>query len=189
MAKVYIPFEIGPVEMIPSVEEIFNTVVPGFLAKRVGIQIDEFTRSVSIFKGLVDAQLRSISSISRVENFVAGDAIYQEGDVNRNLYMVLRGEVDVLVGPDQNMVGKVLAGDVLGEISLVERSPHSATAVVTRDSQFIVLSHEDFVSLTQRYPRIGMTVMNNIARSLGNKLKMLDITVSQINGLKRNKPI
>jgi hypothetical protein len=189
MAKLYISYEIGPVELIPSVEEIFNTVVPGFLAKRVGIQIDQFTRSVSIFKGLVDAQLRSISSICRVENFMDGDEIYGEGDINRNLYMVLKGEVDVLMGPDQNLVGKVLAGDVLGEISLVEGSPHSATAVVTRDSQFIVLAHEDYVELTQRYPRIGMTVMHNIARSLGNKLKTLDITVSQINGLKTNQPV
>ena len=52
--------------------------------------------------------------------------------------MVLRGQVDVLVEPDQNIVGKVFAGDVLGEISPVERSLHSETSVVTRDSQFIL---------------------------------------------------
>ena len=183
MAKLYIPFEIGSVQLTPAVEEIFNTVVPGFLAKRMGIQIDDFTRSVSIFKGLIDAQLRSISSICRVINFKAGDVIFREGDVNRNLYMVLTGEVDILMGSDQIMIGRVLAGDVLGEISLVEGTPHSATALVARDGQFIVLTHEDFRALVQRYPRIGMTVMHNIARSLGNKLKTLDITVSQLYGL------
>jgi CRP/FNR family cyclic AMP-dependent transcriptional regulator len=180
MAKLYIPFEIGPIELIQPVEEIFNAVVPGFLAKRVGIQVDEFTRSVSIFKGLIDAQLRSISGICRVVNFDVGDVIFHEGDINRNLYMVLTGEVDILLGPERVLVGKVLAGDVLGEISLVGGSPHSATAVVARDSQFIVLTHEDFQNLLQRYPRIGMTVMQNIAKSLGEKLKTLDITVSQL---------
>jgi hypothetical protein len=183
MAKLYIPFEVGPIKLIPPVEEIFNAIVPGFLAKRVGIQIDEFTRSVSIFKGLIDAQLRSISSICKAVNYSAGDVIFREGQVNRNLYMLLSGEVDVLVNPDQTMVGKVLAGDVLGEISLVEGLPHSATAVVTRDSQFIVLAHKDFRALTERYPRIGMTIMQNIARSLGNKLKMVDITVAQLHGM------
>jgi GNAT superfamily N-acetyltransferase len=180
MAKLYIPFEIGPIKLIPPVEEIFNIVVPGFLAKRVGIQVDEFTRSVSIFKGLIDAQLRSISGICRVVNFKAGDVIFHEEDVNRNLYMVLSGEVDILMGPDRVSVGKVLAGDVLGEISLVGETPHSATAVVVRDGQFIVLTHGDFRNLIQRYPRIGMTVMHNIARSLGDKLKTLDITVAQL---------
>jgi len=186
MAKLYIPFEIGNIDLIPAVEEVFKTIVPGFLAKRAGIQVDEFTRSISIFKGLIDAQLRSISGICRVVEFKQGDTIFREGEVNRNLYMVLKGEVEISMGPENVVVGKVLGGDVLGEISLVESRPHSATAVVARDSQLIVLTHEDFIALTQRYPRIGMTVMQNIARSLGHKLKAVDIAVSQFYGLKKD---
>jgi N-acetylglutamate synthase-like GNAT family acetyltransferase len=182
MVKLYIPFEIGPVQLTPPVEEIYNVVVPGFLAKRVGIQVDEFTRSVSIFKGLIDAQMRSISGICRVVSFKAGDIIFREGEINRNLYMVLTGEVDILMGSDGISVGKVLAGDVLGEISLVLGTSHSATAVVARDGQFIVLTHDDFEALIKRYPRIGMTVMHNIACSLSNKLKSIDITVMQMYG-------
>lgn len=34
MAKLYIPYDIGPIQLIPSVEDIFNEVAPGFLAKR-----------------------------------------------------------------------------------------------------------------------------------------------------------
>ena len=67
----------------------------------------------------------------------------------------------------------------------MEGTPHFATALATRDSQFIVLAHEDFRALTQRYPRIGMTVMQNIARSLGGKLKSLDVTVAQLYGMKQ----
>jgi CRP-like cAMP-binding protein len=180
MVKLYIPFEIGKVDLIPSVQEIFDAVVPGFLAKRIGIQIDDFTRSVSLFKGLIDAQLRSVSGICRVESFRAGEVIFEEGSVNRNLYMLLKGEIEIMMGPEQTVVGRVLAGDVVGEISLVEGTPHSATARACRESQFIVLTHDDFRELTQRYPRIGMTVMQNIARSLGEKLRSLDITVAQI---------
>ena len=55
MAKLYIPYEIGQIQLIPNVEEIFNLVVPGFISKRVGIKVDDFTRTVSIFKGLIDA--------------------------------------------------------------------------------------------------------------------------------------
>jgi ribosomal protein S18 acetylase RimI-like enzyme len=183
MAKLYIPFEIGKIELIPEMEEIFSAVIPSFLAKRVGIQIDEFARSVSIFKGLIDAQLRSIAGICRVVHLDEGEVIFREGEINKNLYMLLKGEVNILVGPDHIPVGKVLAGDVLGEISLVEDAFHSATAVVARDSQFIMLAHEDFRALIHRYPRIGMTVMQNIARSLGSKLKNTDIAVSQLYSL------
>lgn len=183
MAKLYIPLEIGKVDLIPEMEDVYSAVIPSFLSKRVGIHLDEFARSVTIFKGLIDAQLRSISGICRVVNHRKGDVIFREGEINRNLYMLLKGEVIILLGPDAVQVGKVLAGDVLGEISLVQDSVHSATAVVARDSQFIVLAHEDFRTLIHKYPRIGMTVMHNIARSLGNKLKNTDITVSQLYNL------
>ncbi|NIX59607.1 MAG: cyclic nucleotide-binding domain-containing protein, partial [candidate division Zixibacteria bacterium] len=64
--------------------------------------------------------MRSISGICRVVHLSAGEVIFREGEINKNLYMLLKGEVTVYLGPDQAPVGKVLAGDVLGEISLIE---------------------------------------------------------------------
>jgi CRP-like cAMP-binding protein len=187
MVKLYIPYEIGSAYLIPPVQEVFDIIAPGFLAKRIGIQIDDFARSVSVFKGLIDSQLRSISSICRIVHVKQGDLIFEEGSTDRQLYMLLRGEAEILSGADQTVVGRVLAGDVLGEISLVDDAPHSATARAARDCQFIVLAHEDFRSLTKRYPRIGMTVLQNIARSLGNKLKSVDILVAELGRNERSQ--
>jgi predicted N-acetyltransferase YhbS len=180
MAKLYVPYQLGRLQLIPQVEEIFNTIAPGFLSKRIGIRIDEFTRNVSIFKGLIDSQLRSISGICKVVNFWAGDIIFSEDEVHRNLYMLLSGEIEISVGPADVLVGKVMAGDVLGEISLVAGSPHSATARVSKDAQCIIVAHEDFESLTKKYPRIGLTIMQNIAHSLGDKLLQADITIAHL---------
>lgn len=180
MAKLYIPFEIGRIELIPSLQEVYELVARGFLEKRVGIKIDDFTRSVSIFKGLNDAELRMLSGICKLVAVAAGDVIFRQDDPSRHLYMVLSGEIDVRMGADEVSVGKVLAGDVLGEISLVEGMPHSATAVAAQDSQLIVLTGQDFEALIQRYPRIGVTVMRNIARSLGSKLRTADLAMTQL---------
>jgi CRP-like cAMP-binding protein/GNAT superfamily N-acetyltransferase len=180
MAKLYIPFDIGPIELIPSLQEIYEIVMRGFLEKRTGIQIDDFTRAVSIFKGLADSQLRMLSSICRIVNYSAGDVIFSQDESNDNLFMILNGEVEICLGERLIPVGKVLPGDVLGEISLIESMPHSATAVAVQDSRLIAMATRDFEVLIQRYPRIGMTVMRNIARSLGDKLKMTDLAVSQL---------
>lgn len=73
-----------------------------------------------------------------------------------------------------------MTGDVLGEISLVAGSSHSATAQVSKDAQSIIITHEDFESLTKKYPRIGLTIMQNIAHSLGDKLLQADITIAHL---------
>jgi GNAT superfamily N-acetyltransferase len=180
MAKLYIPFDVGHVELIPPMKDIYDIVMRGFLDKRTGIQIDDFTRTVSIFKGLSDSQLRMLSGICRIVNYKNGDVIFTQDESNNNLYMILNGEVEVRMGDRMVPVGKVLPGDVLGEISLVEGMPHSATAVAVQDSRLINMPSHDFEVLIQRYPRIGMTVMRNIAHSLGEKLKTVDLAVSQL---------
>ncbi|UCC51276.1 MAG: GNAT family N-acetyltransferase [Anaerolineaceae bacterium] len=186
MAKLYIPFNVGHVDLLPSLQEIYEIVMRGFLEKRTGIKIDDFTRSVSIFKGLTDAQLRVLSGICKVVSYQSGDVIFSQDEINYNLYMVLNGEIEIRMGEREIPVGKVLAGDVLGEISLVEGLPHSATAVAAQESRLIMMSSRDFEVLIQRYPRIGMTVMRNISRSLGEKLKTTDLTVAQLLPASRN---
>jgi hypothetical protein len=54
------------------------------------------------------------------------------------------------------------------------------SAVAAQESRLIMMSSRDFEVFFQRYPRIGMTVMRNIARSLGEKLITTDLAVSQL---------
>lgn len=180
MAKLYFPFDVGHVELIPRMREIYDIVMRGFVDKRTGIRIDDFTRSVAIFKGLSNSQLRMLSGICRIVDFEKGEVIFTQDERNDHLYMILKGEIEVRLGERMIPVGNVLPGDVLGEISLVGGMPHSATAVALENSRLIAMSTQDFEVLVQRYPRIGMTVMRNIARSLGEKLKTADLAVSQL---------
>lgn len=174
MAKVYAPFDLGQLQLVPEMREVYDIVVRGFVEKRVGIDLDNIAQDIALFDTLSASQLRRLASICSVRDYAAGDVIFAEGDVDRTLYIVVSGCVDVRVGLDGRRVGQVMAGDVLGEISLVESRPHSATAVATCDSRLIVFTHRDFEVLTTRYPRIGLTVMRNVACSLGNKLKAMD---------------
>jgi CRP-like cAMP-binding protein len=65
----------------------------------------------------------------------------------------------------------------LGEIALVSRQPYTATAVAATDVQLIALKYQDFENLINRYPRIGLRVMRNIAISVGEKLRLLNMKV------------
>jgi CRP-like cAMP-binding protein len=84
-----------------------------------------------------------------------------------------------IYSPDQVLIGHVEAGDFLGEISLVANQPYNATAVAASDVQLVVLKQKDFEALINRYPRIGMKVMRNIAISVGDKLNALGGRFSQ----------
>lgn len=180
MVKLFVPFDLGPLTLMPEMEELRDVVVRGFMEKRIGVRLDQLARHVSLFDGLTEEQVRKLSRICTLRDVEAGEVIFREGDVDRCFYLVLDGDVDILAQDGTVHVGRVRMGGALGEISLVSGMPHSATAVMARAGQLVCLAHGDFEALTLRYPRIGMTVLNNVARSLGEKLKLTDDTVSAL---------
>jgi GNAT superfamily N-acetyltransferase len=174
MAKVYVPLDIDGAALTADSRAIFDLVRRGFEEKRVGIRVNETTRRMAVFQGLEEGELSKIASLCHVRSYAAGETVLWAGETGEVFYMVMEGEMDVYARDGSTLVGHVQAGDFLGEISLVSRQPYSATAVTARPTKLIALKHRDFNNLINRYPRIGMKVMRNIAVSVGQKLRLLD---------------
>lgn len=167
MAKLYVPLNIDQAQLTPASREIFELVRAGFEEKRVGISVNEATRHMAIFEGLEEGELTKIAGLCSVIQKAAGETVLRAGETGDMFYMVMEGEMDILSPDRSHSVGKVNAGDFLGEISLVSHQPYTATAVAATDVQLVALNSQDFENLINRYPRIGLRVMRNIAISVG----------------------
>jgi GNAT superfamily N-acetyltransferase len=175
MAKLYVPLDIDKAELTEASQEIFELVRAGFEEKRLGISLNKATRRMAIFDGLEDGELTRIAAICTVIEKAAGEVILKAGTQGDVFYMVLEGSVSILSPDGAHSIGMVDAGDFLGEISLVSQQPATATAVTATDAKLVALKNQDFENLINRYPRIGMRVMRNIAISVGEKLRLLNI--------------
>ncbi len=174
-AKLYIPLDIDNVALTDASREIYDVVRAGFEEKRLGISVNETTQKMAIFAGLEEGELTKIASLCSVIKIPAGEIVLRAGETGESLFMVMEGEMDILSPDNSNSVGRVTTGDFLGEISLVSQQSYTATAVAATDVQLVALKHQDFEHLINRYPRIGMQVMRNIAISVGEKLRILNL--------------
>lgn len=174
MAKVYVTLDIDEAQLTDSSREIFELVRHGFEEKRVGISINETTRQMAIFQELEEGELTKIAGLCQIRHYEAGEVVLRADEMGSVFYMVMEGEMDVFARDGRTLVGHVHAGDFLGEISLVSQQAYTATAVTATPATLIALKHRDFENLINRYPRIGMKVMRNIAISVGGKLRALD---------------
>ncbi|MCP4417235.1 MAG: GNAT family N-acetyltransferase [Chloroflexi bacterium] len=175
MAKLYVPLHIDEAQLTPASREIFELVRAGFEEKRLGISVNETTRHMAIFAGLEDGELNKIAGLCSVINKSAGETVLQAGKTGNVFYMVMEGEMTILSPDGAHPIGTVLAGDFLGEIALVSRQAYTATAVAATNVTLVALKYQDFENLINRYPRIGLRVMRNIAISVGEKLRLLNL--------------
>jgi CRP-like cAMP-binding protein len=92
-----------------------------------------------------------------VERFLArevrrGDTLIEEGQQVDGLYVVLSGEVAVSKGGQQ--LARLREGDLFGEMSLLQKTPATATVAATRHTSLMRLPREDFDTLILTHPQI-----------------------------------
>lgn len=88
-----------------------------------------------------------------VKTFSRGDIIFRQGDPGDCMFDIQSGAVDIYVnfgGTNEKKIAGLSAGDLFGEMSLIDYSPRSATAVVSADDTEIRdISKDEFVAFFQ----------------------------------------
>jgi CRP-like cAMP-binding protein len=110
----------------------------------------ETLRIVDLFKGLPDGELRLLAEVIKGIRAGEGDRLFDEGDQDDKFYVVTAGAVEIVKrvpGGGEERLAVRRAGDVFGEMALLNRAPRSATARVTESCECLTLSKGDFESL------------------------------------------
>ena len=138
------------------------------------MEIKELLRSVELFDGLTDADLGEVAALCTLRQLNEGEVLAEQGEVGRELFIVSEGLVEVAVR--ERAVPRVVvnlgAGQLIGEMSLVDRGPRSATVRAIHGPTYVqVIQHDDFHALCQKNTRIGYRVMLNLAVDMSFKLR------------------
>jgi len=100
--------------------------------------------------------------------FRAGDTILSEGEAGSTAFLIKTGSVEVSVGAgaQAKIVGTLGAGNVFGEMSLIDPGPRSATVKAVSDTECDVTTYDEFIASTQSNPGRAVEFMKPLVRRL-----------------------
>jgi len=127
-----------------------------------------FKRS-PLFAQLSMEQLTRLASLARPQRHGKEHVIFNEGDAGTAWYMIVKGRVKISKSsPDGKERTLVLLGpgDVFGELALIDGEPRSADAVVAEDSEFLVVSREEFLTFVMDQPQVAMSLLVVLSQRL-----------------------
>jgi CRP/FNR family cyclic AMP-dependent transcriptional regulator len=104
------------------------------------------------------------NQFSEFESFEAGEIIIEEGQSDDTIYVIRSGEVQVV--HDGEVLATLGAGELVGEMSLIDNLPRSATVIALSDTVVVPVSNDHFYALLQKTPVFGATVMHIISKRL-----------------------
>ena len=126
----------------------------------------EHLRKVPIFSDLSDSDLKKISEkmISRL--YEKGKMILLEQSQGETFFIIISGVVKVTrLSDDGREVILAILGesDFFGEMSLLDGEGRSANIVANEQSEVVTLSRSDFLDCLQKYPKIAIALLEELA--------------------------
>ena len=102
----------------------------------------------------------------------ANTVIFRENEVGESFYIVVSGQVDVIMAmdtPDEKLLASLGPGEYSGEMSLVIPGGKRSASIRTRsDAQLLVMTREDFDELLHRQPHVAYAMVKVISNRLRN---------------------
>lgn len=131
---------------------------------------EDILAGVDLFSTLDKKELQALANSCQERTYTAGSTILSQGDTGVGLYVIKSGKVQVIQAnnPDraETVLGELGAGDVLGEMALLDDLPRSASAIAAEEVQALLLPIWDFRSALRQHPDIALKLLAVLSRRL-----------------------
>jgi len=140
------------------------------------MELTKVFKGVDLFEGMSGDEIEKVARICIEKRFHKGGIIAKEGEVGDELFIIMDGFVEVVLGERGSKSARVVVslggGQIVGELALIDQGPRSATIRASSEPTVVqVIQRKDFEELCQIDTRIGYIVMHNLAVDLSFKLR------------------
>lgn len=137
----------------------------------------ETLEGIGLFGALDRETLAFLASSLKSQELKPGDVVFREGEAAREMYVVLRGEFEVLKRSKRGVDARVAmlgSGDWFGEMSILDVHPRSATVRSLAASRLLIVTSADLEALYRRDIKAYSLFVLNVARELSRRLRVAD---------------
>ncbi len=129
---------------------------------------------IPMFDQIRADELRIVARHMNFMDFEPKEIIFSEGDTGDFVCFVTKGVLDVLKKNEKGkntVIASLVRGRSLGEMSIIDDFPRSATVKAKTKSTLLILTRKGFDQLLEQHPRIGVKILKGLAKLLSMNLR------------------
>ena len=110
------------------------------------------------------------------KTFPSGTVLFREGEPGKEMYVVQSGRVNVSkkVGEVEKILASLGAGEFLGEMSILNNKPRSATATCAEDAKLLVIDAKTFEAMIRGNAEIAIRMIKKLADRLAEANEQIE---------------
>lgn len=154
-ARNFPDYALAPVTAAMDDDEFWH-----FLARKLN---QPPTAGIPLLEGLAYPEAMAFIRAGSVLNCRKDVPILKTGQLGREMFVILSGEVRVLAGPEKAEVARLKRGDIFGELAYLSEAPRTADVVTTDETELLVLNQEIVRRIMEKMPAIAAKVLFNLS--------------------------
>ena len=129
----------------------------------------DLLRRVPLFSLLTVTQAEVISGAVIKRRFKRGKALVEQGQKSNALFILLTGRARVMTADSRGrevILATLAQGDYLGEMSIIDNEPHSATVRAEVQTDVLMLGRAEFARCLTENASMSLVVMRGLVKRL-----------------------
>ncbi len=130
----------------------------------------EFLSRIPIFEKLSGPDLEVLRKLWKPRVLQQGAVLFRKGDTGNSMFIIQAGIVEITV-PDEYekkdyRISVLREGEFVGELSLIDGLPRTASATATDDCVLLEMKREDFLLFLMERPSVAISMVGEIGKRL-----------------------
>jgi CRP/FNR family cyclic AMP-dependent transcriptional regulator len=129
----------------------------------------DLIRRVPLFEVLTPIQAQQVAAVVTKRRYKRGECLVEEGKTTDALYLLLSGRARVLMTDHKGnevILATLRTGDYVGEMSLIDGAPHSATVTTEVQTDVLILGRADFLRCVGDNAAVALSLMRGLVQRL-----------------------
>ncbi|MGB6013893.1 MAG: cyclic nucleotide-binding domain-containing protein, partial [Nodosilinea sp.] len=127
------------------------------------VAVRDLLQKIPYFADCTTVELRKLVEIGHRRRLEAGEVLYKAGDPGDAFYIILYGSVGYTF-KDQDIPTTMIAGQFIGEFSLMLGIPRTVTVAALEDTMVFSISPQGFKQILQSQPRLYDLIVKEMGR-------------------------
>lgn len=133
----------------------------------------QIRKHLPLLQALSEEELGELTKHLTLWEAKVGDVIVKQGEKSERLFFLLEGSAQVVRTPEERdkkkraaIIALLSPGAVIGEISFLNNTPHTADVITTFPSQLLVLERKEFLKHAASWPGLTLSLLQSLAKRL-----------------------
>lgn len=135
----------------------------------------EMLKNIPIFHELTRKEILEVDELLHERVYEKDEVVFEEGDPGHGIFVIISGKLRA--DPSHELLKTAVLdfgpGELVGELSLFDKAPRTATVVAIERTVTVALFQAEFSSLLLKNKSIGVKVLVEIAQTLSRRARQL----------------